>query len=82
MYLFIALGLNFIVFGENTKGLADYIEVRDWGMPCYGWRVAFSLAKSPRLPQKPIDNIGIAPDVKIGQNEADWVEFVKNYLKK
>ena len=71
-----------IVFGENTKGLADYIEVRDWGLPCYGWRVAFSLAKNPRLAQKAIDNVGIAPDVKIGENEADWVEFVKNYLKK
>jgi Peptidase family S41 len=71
-----------IVFGENTKGLADYIEVRDWGLPCYGWRVAFALAKSPRLPQNPIDNVGISPNVKIGENEADWVEFVKNYLKK
>ena len=71
-----------IVVGENTKGLADYIEVRDWGMPCYGWRVAFALAKSPRLPQNPIDNVGIAPDVKIGEKELDWVEFTKNYLKK
>ncbi len=71
-----------MVFGENTKGLADYIEVRDWGLPCYGWRVAFSLAKSPRLPQKPIDNIGIVPDIKISENEADWVEFAKNILKK
>jgi hypothetical protein len=71
-----------IVFGENTKGLADYIEVRDWGMPCYGWRVAFALAKSARLPQNPIDNVGIAPDVKISEKEADWVEFVRNYLKK
>ncbi len=71
-----------IIFGENTKGLADYIEVRDWGLPCYGWRVAFSLAKSPRLPQKPIDNVGITPDVKIGENEGDWVGFVKNYLEK
>lgn len=71
-----------IVFGENTKGLADYIEVRDWGMSCYGWRVAFALAKSARLPQNPIDNVGIAPDVKISEKEADWVEFVRNYLKK
>ncbi|RYU96057.1 S41 family peptidase [Emticicia agri] len=71
-----------IVFGENTKGLADYIEVRDWGMPCYGWRVAFALAKSARLPQNPINNVGIAPDVKISEKEADWVEFVRNYLKK
>ncbi len=71
-----------IVFGENTKGLADYIEVRDWGLPCYGWRVAFSLAKSHRLPQKPIDNVGITPDVKIPEAETDWVEFVRNHLKK
>ncbi len=71
-----------IVFGENTKGLADYIEVRDWGMPCYGWRVAYALAKSPRLPQNPIDNVGIGPDVKITEKEADWVEFVRNYIKK
>ncbi|CAH0997024.1 hypothetical protein EMA8858_03161 [Emticicia aquatica] len=71
-----------IVFGENTKGLADYIEVRDWGLPCYGWRVAFSLAKSPRLPQKAIDNVGITPDIKISETELDWVEFVKNQLKK
>lgn len=71
-----------LVFGENTKGLADYIEVREWGMPCYGWRVAFAMAKSARLPQNPIDNIGIAPDIKISEKEADWVEFVRNYLKK
>ena len=71
-----------MVFGENTKGLADYIEVRDWGMPCYGWRVAFALAKSARLPQNPIDNFGITPDIKISEKEADWVEFVRNYLKK
>ena len=71
-----------IVFGENTKGLADYIEVRDWGLPCYGWRVAFSLAKSPRLPLNAIDGVGIIPDVKIAENEIDWVEYVTNYLKK
>lgn len=71
-----------VVFGENTKGIADYIEVRDWGLPCYGWRVAFSLAKSARLPQQSIDNVGITPDVKINENELDWVAFVKNYLKK
>lgn len=69
-----------IVFGENTKGMADYIEVRDWGLPCYGWRVAYPMAKSPRLPQNPIDNIGITPDVKIPPIEADWVSFVQNYL--
>jgi len=40
------------------------------------------LAKSHRLPQKPIDNVGITPDVKITDAETDWVEFVRNHLKK
>lgn len=69
-------------FGENTKGLADYTDVRDWALPCYGWRIAFALAKSPRLPNNPIDNVGIKPDVKIPDETADWVEFTRQYLKK
>jgi hypothetical protein len=69
-------------FGENTKGLADYTDVRDWGLPCYGWRIAFALAKSPRLPNNPIDGVGIKPDVKISEETVDWVEFTRQYLKK
>jgi Peptidase family S41 len=70
-----------LVFGENTKGVADYIEVRDWGLPCFGWRIAYPMAKSPRLPQNSIDNVGISPDIKIPDSEADWVGFVQKYLK-
>lgn len=69
-------------FGENTKGLADYTDVRDWGLPCYGWRIAFALAKSPRLPHNPIDGVGIKPDVRISEETVDWVEFTRQYLKK
>ncbi len=69
-------------FGENTKGVADYTDVRDWGLPCYGWRIAFALAKSPRLPNNPIDGVGVKPDVKISEETVDWVEFTRQYLKK
>ncbi len=69
-----------ILMGENTKGLADFIEVRDLGMPCFGWRLAYALAVSPRLPEAPIDNIGIKPDVIIPDNEYDWVEYARKYL--
>lgn len=71
-----------IVIGERTKGLADYIEVRDWGLPKYGWRLAFGLAKSSWMPKKPIDNKGISPDVKVPRKEADWVQYASNYLNK
>jgi hypothetical protein len=69
-----------IVFGENSKGMADYIDVRDWGLPCFGWRIAYGMARSGRLPENPIDNVGLSPDVKIPKDEFDWVEYTRKYL--
>ncbi|MFT4733136.1 MAG: hypothetical protein ACI9DJ_000113 [Algoriphagus sp.] len=69
-----------VVIGTKTKGLADYIEVRDWGLPAFGWRLAFGLAKSAR--DSRIDNKGIKPDVKVPKREADWVKYASEYLSK
>jgi hypothetical protein len=69
-----------ILMGTNTRGLADFTEVRDWGLPCYGWRLAFGLGMSHRLPLKPIENIGIKPDVAIAEKETDWVNAALKYL--
>lgn len=69
-----------VIIGTKTKGLADYIEVRDWGLPAYGWRLAFGLAKSARDTR--IDNKGINPDVKVPKRETDWVQFATEYLSK
>ncbi|WP_304237618.1 S41 family peptidase [Jiulongibacter sediminis] len=69
-----------IVIGTRTKGLADYIEVRDWGLPAFGWRLAIGMAKSMR--DQDIDNKGIKPDVKVPSNEVDWVGFATEYLSK
>ena len=60
--------------------MADYIEVRDWGLPAYGWRLAFGMAKANRGEE--IDNKGIKPDVKVPKDEADWVNFASEYLSK
>jgi hypothetical protein len=67
-----------VVMGTRTKGLADYIEVRDWGMPKYGWRLAVGMAKANRGLE--IDNKGIKPDVKVPKDEADWINFASEYL--
>lgn len=69
-----------VIIGTKTKGLADYIEVRDWGLPAYGWRLAFGLAKSARDTRS--DNKGINPDVKVPKKETDWVQFASEYLSK
>lgn len=69
-----------IIMGTNTKGFADYTEVRDWGLQCYGWRLAFALGLSYRLPLNPIENIGIKPDVQVPAETVDWVSFAIKYL--
>ncbi len=69
-----------IIMGTNTKGAFDYTEVRDWGLPCYAWRLALPLGYSYRLPLTPLEGIGIKPDVRIPDSEADWIGFAVKYL--
>jgi hypothetical protein len=69
-----------IIMGTNTKGAFDYTEVRDWGLPCYAWRLALPLGYSYRLPLNPLEGIGLKPDVKIPDAEVDWVGFAVKYL--
>lgn len=67
-----------IVMGEKSKGLTDYIEVRDWGLPAFGWRLAMGMAENVQKPKG--KNNGIKPDVKISSKTADWVKFAEDYL--
>jgi C-terminal processing protease CtpA/Prc len=69
-----------VIIGTKTKGLADYIEVRDWGLPAYGWRLAFGLARNANIDKK--DNKGLTPDVKVPKKEADWISYASEYLSK
>jgi hypothetical protein len=69
-----------VIIGTKTKGLADYIEVRDWGLPAFGWRLAFGLARNANM--RKIDNKGLTPDVKVPKKEADWVSYASEYLSK
>lgn len=35
-----------------------------------------------RLPDYPIDNIGIQPDIYIDKSVKDWIQFAIDYLEK
>jgi len=59
-----------VIIGTKTKGLLDYIEVRNWELPAYGWRLAFGFARNSN-----IDNKGLTPDVKIQRRKADWISY-------
>lgn len=69
------------LMGENTMGVLDYANVHHLNLPCTGWGLQYATSRTNRLPEFPIDNIGIAPTVKIPEGE-DWMGFVLEWLKK
>lgn len=79
-----------ILFGnENTAGVLDYSNITPKELPSGKYNLWLPATRSRRLPENPIDNIGITPDIYIPLEPAtqlfdrldDWVYFVKNYLE-
>jgi len=79
-----------ILFGnENTAGVLDYSNITPKELPSGKYKLWLPATRSRRLPDHPIDNIGIAPDIHIPLEPTlqlfdrldDWVYFVKNYLE-
>jgi len=79
-----------ILFGNsNTAGVLDYSNVRTTSFPSNNYQLRCPTTRSKRLPENPIDNIGIAPDViipfpatkQLYDKLDDWVYFVKKYLE-
>jgi hypothetical protein len=70
-----------VIGTENTGGFLDYGNVRRVSLPS-GRRVfQVPTARSRRLPETPLDLVGIAPKVRIPEGEADAVEFARRYLR-
>lgn len=79
-----------ILFGnKNTAGVLDYSNAVQVLFPSNNYALLYPMTRSRRLPDYPIDNIGIAPDVIIPLKETvqlydrldDWVYFVMSYLE-
>ncbi len=79
-----------ILFGnENTDGVLDYSNTTRAEFPSGHFRLKYPMTRSRRLPEYPIDNIGISPEINIPfpatQQLYDrldsWVYFVKHYLE-
>ena len=68
------------LFGEPSGGAVDYLDILNFQLPVskyYLW-----IGSSKRVPTKfaPLyDEKGIEPDVRISDNELDWVDYVKKY---
>jgi hypothetical protein len=66
------------LYGTHTMGAVDYADAVTLKMPCALFSLRYSTSRSDRLPDAPIDNIGIHPDVKIPADVKDWVKYVSN----
>lgn len=79
-----------ILFGNcNTAGVLDYSNITSTPLPSNKYELYCPMTRSKRLPEMPIDNIGIAPDIiipfpateQLYDKLDNWVYFVKNYLE-
>ncbi|WP_289055783.1 S41 family peptidase [Carboxylicivirga marina] len=77
-----------VVFGTRTLGVLDYSNVVPQDLLTKGLYVRYPMTRSTRLPENPVDNIGIKPDVEINKpvnldlkdGIDEWVIFVNEYL--
>lgn len=78
------------LFGnQSTAGVLDYSNAVSTDFPSRKYSLTFPMTRSQRLPENPIDNIGIRPDVFIPFPATEqlfdkldiWIYFVKNYLE-
>jgi len=69
------------IMGTPTYGVLDYGAIRKFDFGCPEYELRLPGYRSLRLPDYPIDNIGIQPDIYLDKSVKDWVTFAKEYLE-
>lgn len=69
------------VMGTPTYGALDYGSKRWFDFGCSNYKLALPTWRDMRLPDYPIDNIGIQPDIYLDKNIKDWVQYAVDYLE-
>lgn len=69
------------VLGAPTSGALDYANAYFFKFGCDNYKLLLPTYRSLRLPNYPIDNIGIQPDVYIDNSVEDWVQYSIEYLE-
>ncbi|ASZ14656.1 hypothetical protein KTO58_00515 [Chitinophaga pendula] len=69
------------VFGRNSAGSFDYFNlVGPRTMPCKHYIYYCPTSKGMWVPEHPIDNIGLPPDIPISE-VTDWVSYINTYFQ-
>ncbi|MFW5835372.1 MAG: S41 family peptidase [bacterium] len=69
------------IMGTPTGGVLDYGSARNFDFGCDNYSLSLPTYRSLRLPDYPIDNIGIQPDIYLDKYVEDWHQFAIDYLE-
>ena len=69
------------LIGANTAGVSDYGNLHTMKFPCGELAIRYPTTRTRAVDDgKGIDGVGIPPDIRLGKEEKDWVEFARQYL--
>jgi hypothetical protein len=68
------------IMGTPSMGALDYGSIREFKFGCDNYQLLLPTYRSARLPQYPIDNIGIQPDIYLDESITDWIDFAVRYI--
>jgi len=69
------------IAGTVTSGGLDYAAARMFDFGCPEYLLQLPTYRSLRLPDYPVDNIGMQPDIYIDRGVKDWVQLALEYLE-
>lgn len=69
------------IMGRPSSGVLDYANAMFFDYGCNNYKLLMPTYRSFRLPDYPIDNIGVQPDIYLDESVKDWVQFAVDYLE-
>jgi hypothetical protein len=69
------------ILGTPTYGALDYASAYYFKFGCDNYQLLLPSWRASRLPDYPIDNIGVQPDVYLDQYVEDWIQYALDYVE-
>lgn len=69
------------ILGKPTYGALDYASARVFNFGCDNYELLLPTWRARRLPDYPIDNIGVQPDIYLDNSVEDWIQFAIDYVE-
>lgn len=70
------------LMGGPTAGVIDYSNVNPVPAPSGEFVLGYAMTRSLRLPEEPLDNVGVPPDVPFGDDVTDHIAAAQAWLER